>query len=477
MTQSFRSCPLISGCCKQKTTKTTKTFTFKIKIFTFIITQIQVIMAQGSACVVWHKDAAGIVHVLMGIESRYLTDYMDELEFRALNEHLRGDMDAGKKPGAISARTEELYLHATPGCYHRDAQNRKIFNPRIPLAEFQKIPVAHCLLEEDSKPIFERRAKALQVLIGRRVQYDTPVVDSGNYTVNFRIVVDPTTLPTLRSLEMTTHGFTLRASPHVAMSSFGILKGRKNGVETFEDAMLRELAEESGTQGVGVVLTPIGNRGPNHFFALELTAGQKETWQRHIASRLTRNSGELFNLGWVPCFDAGMNVIRPHVQAHPSIAMNGVSSTALELFGDACFSGMIPSCMPSAAARAARAAASRAAPAAAAAPAAPAAASRAAPAAARAGPFHAPSPHSQYDYQHGPPRSQHGPPRSQHGPPRSQHGPPRSQHGPPRSQHDHPSRDDRFSHPHSQHRGVNKPHHRRGGKTRKTNKKTFKRRK
>ena len=84
-------------------------------------------MAQGSACVVWHKDAAGIVHVLMGVESRYLTDYMDTLNFRELNALLRDSADAGKKPGAISVMTEQLYLHATPGCYHRDAQNRKIF--------------------------------------------------------------------------------------------------------------------------------------------------------------------------------------------------------------------------------------------------------------------------------------------------------------------------------------------------------------
>jgi len=440
-------------------------------------------MAQGSACVVWHKDAAGIVHVLMGIESRYLTDYMDDLEFRALNEHLRGDIDAGKKPGAISAMTEQLHLSATPGCCHRDAQDIKRLNPRMHLAEFQKIPVAHLLGSlEGSKPIFERRAKALQALIGRRVQYDTPVSVVGNYTVNFRIVVDPTTLPALRSLETTTHGFTLRASPHVAMSSFGILKGRRNAAETFDAAMLRELAEESGTQGIGVALTPIGDRGPNHFFALELTAGQKETWQRHIASRLTRNSGELFNLGWVPCFDAGMNVIRPHVQAHPSIAMNGVSSTALELFRDMCFRGMIPSCMPPAAAAAARAApsaAARAAPSAAASRAPAAAASHAAAAAARSAPSAAAAARSAPSAAAAARSAPSAAAAARSAP--SAAAAARSQYGPPPSSRDvsyHGPTRDGSSHHHSS--GVNKPHHRRfnkGGKTRKTNKKTFKRRK
>ena len=426
-------------------------------------------MAHGSACVVWHKDADGIVHVLMGVESRYLTDYMDTLNFGELNALLRGDRDAGKKPGAISARMEELHLHATPGCCNRDARNIKTLKPEIPLAEFQKIPVAHCSLEH-SKPIFERRAKALQGLIGPRVQYDTPVVDSGNHTVNFRIVVDPTTLHSLEVHSERTGGFTLKPNVRGHMSSFGILKGRKNEGETFEAAMARELAEESGTMGGGVALTAIGERGLNHFFALELTAGQKETWQTHIASRLTRNSGELFNLGWVPCFDAGMNVMRPLrpldsdttpsllVRVHPSIAMNGVSSAALELFRDACLSGRIPGCMPPA----------------------PAAAASAAPAAAAVAPFHA-HPYPRYASQHGPPRShyeqqsQHGPPRSsQHGHPRSQYS---SQYGSPRSSHRSSQHDSR-SH-HGQHRGVNKPPHKGhgGGKTRKTNKKTFKRRK
>ena len=302
-------------------------------------------MADGSACVVWHKDEHGIVHVLMGIESRYLSDYMDTLNFEQLNQHLIDDMDAGKKPGAISAITQQLHLAATPGCYYRDDQGRKIFKKDMELTEFQKVPDTHCSLER-SKPIFERRAKALQSLIGRRVQYDTPVSVQGNHTVNFRIVVDPTTLRSLEFHSSVSSGFTLKPlKPHASnrMSSFGILKGRRNEGETFEAAMARELAEESGTMGSGVALTPIGDRGHNHFFALELTAGQKAIWQAHIASRLTRNSGELFNLEWVPCFDEGMNVLRPLrplesdtpsllVPVHHTIAMNGVSITALELF-------------------------------------------------------------------------------------------------------------------------------------------------
>ena len=378
-------------------------------------------MAHGSACVVWHKDADDIVHVLMGVESRYLTDYMATLSFRELNMLLRGDADAGKKPGAISDMTEQLRLNETPGCYDRDAQNRKIFKKDMELTEFQKIPVTHCSLE-NSKPIFERRAKALQALIGRRVQYDTPVSVSGNHTVNFRIVVGPTTLRSLKIHSGMNSGFTLK--PHVSdrMSSFGILKGRKNEGETFEAAMARELAEESGTTiGSGVALTAIGERGLNHFFALELTAGQKETWQTHIASRLTRNSGELFNVGWVPCFDAGMNLmtqLRPldlgTTRVHDRIEMNGVSRAALDFFGTACLSGRIPGCMPPAAATAAATAATAAAT----------AAASTASTAAAAAPFHS---HSYSRY---------------------------SRHNS---------------------RGVSKPTYRKGGKTRKTNKKTLKR--
>ena len=369
---------------------------------------------DGSACVVWHKDADGIVHVLMGVESRYLTDYIETLSYRELNMLLRGDDDTEKPMDAVSARTDELRLNETPGCCERDARNRKTFKASIKLKEFEKIPVTSCSLER-SKPIFERRAKALQGLIGRRVQYDTPVSDAVNHTVHFRIVVDETTLRSLRSHSDMNSGFTLGECSNVCVSSFGILKGRMNAEETPKAAMFRELAEESGTRiGASVALTPIGIVRRNHCFALELNGSQMETWKRHIDSRLARNSGELFNVGWVPCFDAEMNFMRAlrpldlGTPVHDTIVMNGLSRQALELFRDAFMHGKIHNCMP-------------------------------------------------------PPS--HGPPRpSQDG--RSSQGGRSSQDG--RSSH---SRG--INKPHREHH--RRPHRGRGGKTRKTNKKTFKR--
>jgi ADP-ribose pyrophosphatase YjhB (NUDIX family) len=318
---------------------------------------------SGSACIVWHKKANNVC-VLMGIETQYLSDYVEYVD---LMNMIMSDV-YGNPPEDLSKKRADFDKKyrvnlGRPGTvveisdpFH---QGKKEPPKSVKYVSLAALELYECSSEGDlpaCKHYFGERAKLLGSIIGARVQYDSPVFDKTRtcYKVNFRIISEDQTLSHLKKVSEQTFGFLLKSSIKSSYrSTFGILKGRSYDDETAEQTMRREIKEESGTKlGSSVKLTDLHAKDhKNQFFALKIEEKDVDHWNANLKSRETRNSGELFDLTFVEFFDENMQEI--HSPFGSKFKMNRVSSKILSVFVDACNKGEIDGCMS--AARAARA--------------------------------------------------------------------------------------------------------------------------
>ena len=322
---------------------------------------------SGSACIVWHKKANNVC-VLMGIETQYLSDYVEYVD---LMNMIMSDVYGNPPPPEILSKKIAEFDKKYKVDLRRPGTVVEISDPfhqgkKEPPKSVKYVSLAvlesyECSSESDlpaCKHYFGERAKLLGSIIGARVQYDSPVFDRTCYKVNFRIISEDQTLTHLKRVSEQTFGFLLKSSIKSSYrSTFGILKGRSYAGETDEQTMRREIKEESGTKlGSSVKLTKLHAKDDkNQFFALKIEEKDVGQWNDNLKSRETRHSGELFDVTFVEFFDENMQEI--HSPFDSKFKMNRVSSKILSVFVDACKKGEIDGCMS--AARAARADSSR----------------------------------------------------------------------------------------------------------------------
>jgi len=322
---------------------------------------------SGSACIVWHKKANNVC-VLMGIETQYLSDYVEYVD---LMNMIMSDVYGNPPPPEILSKKIAEFDKKYKVDLRRPGTVVEISDPfhqgkKEPPKSVKYVSLAvlesyECSSESDlpaCKHYFGERAKLLGSIIGARVQYDSPVFDRTCYKVNFRIISEDQTLTHLKRVSEQTFGFLLKSSIKSSYrSTFGILKGRSYAGETDEQTMRREIKEESGTKlGSSVKLTDLHAKDhKNQFFALKIEEKDVGQWNDNLKSRETRHSGELFDVTFVEFFDENMQEI--HSPFDSKFKMNRVSSKILSVFVDACKKGEIDGCMS--AARAARADSSR----------------------------------------------------------------------------------------------------------------------
>ena len=160
---------------------------------------------------------------------------------------------------------------------------------------------------EEAKIFFSKEARDLekgavglyiesQRLGNRRIHYDTPIRTTTGFCVKYRF------LPTVFKR--------------------GVIKGGKEESESSEDAILREVREEVGMNIPKEEFKLIGNCRDNDVFSLNVSIRNIKMFEKAIASRFEKRSGEVFDLQFKPLFQIEDDILK----------YNAKSKCAIELF-------------------------------------------------------------------------------------------------------------------------------------------------
>lgn len=261
-------------------------------------------MARKAGCIIYHVDDDGTIYLLVGEESNWVSDMANS---RTYLDKLFG-VDRARPPSKIKIVSKQSYeIEPTP-------ENLKFeFNKMMQI--YQRCDAAeYNTFEKAKNHFFSVTSDMEELLMLGEIRFDTPILERGAWTVNFRhLTTDSLCVP--------------HRSAHDCRSRVGFLKG---GLEQSDrgnpkTAAIREVSEELG------ILIPNESdladlgmcEGYRMFYASVGKSGLR-TCNMKIKDRYDRKYGELFNMRFAS--------LEELMQLNAARKLNNVSSCAFGKF-------------------------------------------------------------------------------------------------------------------------------------------------